>query len=43
LCTINTLVGASYNSYMFADKLYATPSLQRQFGDYAYGRTTNRW
>ncbi len=44
LCTPGTvLAGATYDSYMFADKLYTTPILQRQFGDYAYGRITNRW
>lgn len=44
LCTPNTILpGATYNSYMFADKLYTTPNLQRLFGDYAYDRIRNRW
>jgi phospholipase/lecithinase/hemolysin len=44
LCTPSTIrSGATYDTYMFADKLYTTPTLQRQFGDYAYGRITNRW
>lgn len=44
LCTINTIAsGVTYNSYMFADKLYVTPNLQRSFGTYVYGRLTNRW
>lgn len=44
LCTPETiLAGANYNRYMFADKLYVTPTLQRLFGDYAYDRATNRW
>lgn len=43
-CTASTiLAGATYNRYMFADKLYTTPNLQRLFGDYAYDRVTNRW
>lgn len=44
LCTPDTVLpGATYNRYMFADKLYTTPNLQRLFGDYAYDRATNRW
>lgn len=44
LCTPSTvLAGANYNEYMFADELYVTPNLQRQFGDYAYDRVRNRW
>ncbi|RCW71531.1 SGNH/GDSL hydrolase family protein [Pseudorhodoferax soli] len=44
LCTTGTIAsGVTYNSYMFADKLYTTPNLQRQFGTYAYGRINNRW
>ncbi|MGC3986466.1 MAG: SGNH/GDSL hydrolase family protein [Pseudorhodoferax sp.] len=44
LCTASTIAsGVTYNSYMFADKLYTTPNLQRQFGTYAYGRINNRW
>ncbi len=43
LCTPTTVRDANYNEYMFADKLYTTPNLQRQFGDYAYDRIRNRW
>ncbi|WP_326535630.1 SGNH/GDSL hydrolase family protein [Pseudorhodoferax sp.] len=44
LCTPSTvLAGVNYNEYMFADKLYTTPNLQRLFGDYAYDRIRNRW
>lgn len=44
LCTTSTIAsGVSYNSYMFADKLYVTPNLQRLFGTYAYDRIRNRW
>lgn len=44
LCTPGTIrPGANYNEYMFADALYTTPHLQRQFGDYTYDRTRNRW
>lgn len=44
LCTPATIrPGANYNEYMFADALYTTPHLQRQFGDYAYDRIRNRW
>lgn len=44
LCTPATIrAGAEYNQYMFADALYTTPHLQRQFGDYAYDRIRNRW
>lgn len=44
LCTPSTvLANVNYNSYMFADKLYTTPNLQRLFGDYAYDRIRNRW
>jgi outer membrane lipase/esterase len=44
LCTPQTvLAGVTYNDYMFADKLYTTPNLQRLFGDYTYDRIRNRW
>ncbi|WP_235579116.1 SGNH/GDSL hydrolase family protein [Pseudorhodoferax sp. Leaf274] len=44
LCTTSTIAsGVTYNSYMFADKLYTTPNLQRLFGTYIYGKLTNRW
>lgn len=44
LCTASTVLsGVTYNNYMFADALYITPYLQRQFGDYAYDRIRNRW
>lgn len=44
LCTSATLVaGASPDAYLFADKVYPTPSAQRQFGLYAYDKLKERW
>lgn len=44
LCTTATLVpGADRNAYLFADKVYLTPSAYRQFGNYAFERIRNRW
>ena len=44
LCTTATLLpGASQNAYLFADKVYLTPSAYRQFGTYAYDKLKARW
>lgn len=44
LCTDSTLVaGADARRYLFADKVYLTPSGQRQFGTYAYDKLHARW
>lgn len=44
LCTTSTLLpGASQNAYLFADKVYLTPSAYRQFGTYAYDKLKARW
>ncbi|WP_159917060.1 SGNH/GDSL hydrolase family protein [Pantoea sp. 18069] len=44
LCTASTLVaGANPDVYLFADKVYLTPSAYRQFGTYAYDRLRVRW
>ncbi len=44
LCTAQTLIaGANPDSYLFADKVYLTPSANRQFGTYAYDRLRDRW
>ena len=44
LCTPTTIVaGADYNRYVFADKVYLTPTAQRLFGDYAYQSLRRRW
>lgn len=44
LCTTSTLLpGASQDAYLFADKVYLSPSAYRQFGTYAYDRLKARW
>ncbi|RMX04805.1 GDSL family lipase [Corticibacter populi] len=42
-CTTDTLIDSSYDSYMFADPVYVTPSAHRQLGTYAYDEITDRW
>ncbi|MRD48707.1 SGNH/GDSL hydrolase family protein [Caenimonas koreensis] len=47
LCTPTTIgtlaTGATYDSYIFADKVYFTPAAHRKLGDYAYSRMTSRF
>ena len=44
LCTASTLVsGANVDAYVFADKVYLSPSAHRQFGNYAYDKLRARW
>ncbi len=44
LCTPSTLLaGADQNRYVFADKVYVTPSAQRQFGASAYTFLRLQW
>ena len=48
LCTPSTIAttltaGATYDSYIFADKVYPTPAAQRKLGDYAYSRFRARF
>lgn len=44
LCTPATLVAsADPLTYLFADRVYLTPTAQRYFGVYAYGRLRDRW
>ena len=48
LCTPSTiattlLAGTTYDSYIFADKVYPTPAAQRKLGDYAYSRFRARF
>lgn len=44
LCNTSTLVaGANQDKFLFADKVYLTPSGYRQFGNYAYDRLRVRW
>ncbi|MFC5496761.1 SGNH/GDSL hydrolase family protein [Caenimonas terrae] len=44
LCTPSTvLANATYNNYLFADKIYPTPAGQNRFGDYAFQRIRSRW
>lgn len=43
-CNTSTLLaGADQERYLFADKVYITPSGHRQFGNYAYDRLRARW
>ena len=43
-CSGTTLLsGANPDEYVFADKVYMTPSAHRQFGNYAYDRLRMRW
>ena len=44
LCTPSTIAsGVTYDQYMFADRLYFTPIVNRLFGVYAYGKVQSRW
>jgi outer membrane lipase/esterase len=44
LCTPATIApGADYNSFAFADRVYLTPTAQRQFGDFAFARIHDRF
>ena len=44
LCTTSTIAsGVTYDQYMFADRLYFTPIVNRLFGVYAYGKVHSRW
>ncbi len=44
LCTETTVLpGVVYNTYMFADRIYTTPTAQRLLGDYTYSRVHSRW
>ncbi len=47
LCTVatatNIAAGASYTTYVFADRVYPGPVAHRLFGDYAYSRLRSRW
>lgn len=43
LCTPSTVIDASYNNFVFADKVYPTPRAHTKFGDYAYQRIRSRW
>jgi outer membrane lipase/esterase len=42
-CTKATVVNASYDSYLFADRVYLTPRAHRNLGDFAVGRIRERW
>lgn len=43
-CNISTLIpGVDPGAYLFADKVYLTPSANRQFGAYAYDKLRFRW
>jgi outer membrane lipase/esterase len=44
LCTPATIApGADYNQFAFADRVYLTPTAQRQFGDFAFARIRERF
>jgi outer membrane lipase/esterase len=44
LCTAATITpGADFNQFLFADRVYLTPTAQRQFGDFAFGRIHDRF
>lgn len=44
LCTPATVrAGATYNNFLFADKVYPSPRGQNKFGDYAFQRIRSRW
>lgn len=44
LCNTSTILsGATYDTYLYADKLYLTPNANRLFGSYAYDKLRNRW
>jgi outer membrane lipase/esterase len=43
-CTSTTIFNAlNYGLYAWADKVYPTPTIHRQFGDYVYNRIRARW
>jgi outer membrane lipase/esterase len=43
-CTTGTLrAGADHNTYLFADDRHFTPTVHRQFGNYAYDQIKTRW
>lgn len=43
LCTPSTVVTSEYNTYLFADRVYATPRGHDLFGDHASSRIRDRW
>lgn len=44
LCTTSSIAsGVTYDQYLFADRLYFTPAVQRLFGVYAYNKVHTRW
>lgn len=43
LCNPNTLVDANFDRYAFADRVYLTPSANRQMGSWTYDRIRDRW
>ncbi|HEX7888838.1 MAG TPA: SGNH/GDSL hydrolase family protein [Ramlibacter sp.] len=42
-CTTATLTSTSYDSFLFADRVYPTPRGHRLFGEHAAGRIRERW
>ncbi|THU05156.1 GDSL family lipase [Lampropedia puyangensis] len=43
LCNLSTVVSSSVDQYGFADEVYLTPTVQRQFGSWAAGLIRDRW
>lgn len=44
LCNPSTVApGATYNNFLFADKVYSTPRAQFKFGEHAFNRIRSRW
>ena len=44
LCTPTTvLANVDYNQFVFADRVYPSPTAQRKFGEYAYNRMHDRF
>ncbi|RYF16476.1 MAG: GDSL family lipase [Comamonadaceae bacterium] len=42
-CTTATVVTSSYDTYLFADRVYLTPRAHRTLGEFAVGRIRERW
>lgn len=43
LCDTTTLVSSELDRFTFADAVYLTPTVHRQFGSWAYHRIRDRW
>lgn len=43
LCSKDTVIDSNYDQYLFADRVYLTPNVHRQFGNWAYDQIRSRW